>query len=400
MAFNVVERKALAGLALLYATRMLGLFMVLPVLSLYGLSLTDATPKTLGLALGIYGITQAVLQIPFGAASDRFGRKPLILIGLVIFLFGSALAALSDSVNGLIIGRALQGAGAISSVVLALLADYTREQERSKAMAIIGAVIGGSFVLAVILGPIIAGIAGLAGLFWFTSALAFAGLLIVLWLPEVPAPQAHPERSFHLRQVAGVFADSQVLVLSVGIFVLHMTMTGLFVALPIILVAREFQAESLGLVYAPVMVLSFIAMAPMMMFSERKQAHVKFLRLAGALLVLALLLIGQVEHGGLTALALFVFFVGFNFIEATLPSLLSRKVTVATRGTAMGVFSTSQFLGAAFGGVIGGILFEAYSVSGIVMVGIVLQVLWALLLLWVKPVIKTQAKAQQQAPEA
>jgi len=183
MAFNGVEKKALSGLAMLYASRMLGLFMVLPVLSLYGQELTAATP--LLMALGIYGLTQAFLQIPFGTLSDHYGRKPLIIIGLLIFLLGSVVAALADNVYGLIIGRALQGAGAISSVVLALLADYTREAERSKAMAVIGAVIGASFVLAVVLGPIIAAWQGLAGIFWFTALLAAVGLIVVARLPEV-----------------------------------------------------------------------------------------------------------------------------------------------------------------------------------------------------------------------
>ena len=395
MSFNSVERKALSGLALLYATRMLGLFMVLPVLSLYGLTLEGASAKTLGFALGVYGITQAILQIPFGAASDRFGRKPLILLGLVIFFIGSAIAALSDNVYGLIIGRALQGAGAISSVVLALLADYTREQERSKAMAVVGAVIGASFVLAVVLGPLIAGFAGLSGLFWFTSALAFVGLLIVLWLPAVPAIQIHEERNFKLSQITDVLKNKEVLVLSSGVFLLHMTMTALFVALPVMLVARGFEAGQLGQIYAPVMILSFLGMAPMMMFSERKLAHLFYLRMAAGFIVGALLLIGYVNHGGMTAIALFVFFVGFNFIEATLPSLLSRKADISVRGTSMGVFSTSQFLGAAIGGIAGGVLFESTSIIGIVVLGVVMQVLWAALLLVVKPLQKPVLETQK-----
>lgn len=379
MALNSLERRSLFGLSLLYATRMLGLFMVLPVLTLYGQDLTGATSFSLGLALGVYGITQALLQIPFGAASDRYGRKLMIIIGLVIFFAGSALAALSDSVIGLIVGRALQGGGAISSVVLALLADYTREEERSKAMAVVGAVIGASFVVAVVLGPWIAGFAGLSGLFWFTAALALAALLIVLWLPPVPGQQVHQERKVQLSQIGRVFAQANVNVLSLGIFALHMSMTALFVALPIVLVQRGFAAENLGVVYAPVMVLSFLAMVPMMMMSERRKAHFTFMRISVMLMVLALALIFLVSMPLFTAVGLFVFFAGFNFMEATLPSLLSRRVSTEVRGTAMGVFSTGQFLGAAAGGVVGGFIFGSVGLIGIVLLGCVCLSAWSIL---------------------
>ncbi|MDX1474701.1 MAG: MFS transporter [Reinekea sp.] len=395
MAFNSVERKALTGLAMLYASRMLGLFMVLPVLSLYGMDLEKASPQTLGLALGIYGITQALLQIPFGAASDRFGRKPLIVLGLVIFLVGSVVAALSTHVMGLVFGRALQGAGAISSVVLALLADYTRESERSKAMAVVGAVIGSSFVVAVMLGPWIAGIGGLSGLFWFTAGLALLGMLVLLWLPPVPGLQIHQERKFHASQIGQVLRDGNVLILSLGVFLLHMTMTALFVALPIVLVERGFAADDLGQVYAPVMIIAFLGMAPMMMLSERNNAQVKFLRLAAVLISVALVALVGVKAGAASALALLVFFVGFNFIEATLPSLLSRKAEAQSRGTAMGVFATAQFIGAASGGMVGGLLFANQQLLPIVAVGFGAQIVWIVLLGLVKPVKSTQTTPTQ-----
>ena len=370
--------------------------MVLPVLTLYGMDLANASSATLGLALGIYGITQALLQIPFGAASDRFGRKPLIVLGLVIFLIGSVVAAMSTDVMGLVFGRALQGSGAISSVVLALLADYTREEQRSKAMAIIGAVIGSSFVIAVMLGPWIAGFSGLSGLFWFTAGLAFIGMLVLLWLPPVPKLQVHEERKFRLAHVVSVIRDTNVLVLSLGVFLLHMTMTALFVALPLILVSRGFAAESLGKVYAPVMIIAFIGMAPMMMLSEKKNAQVFYLRLAALFIAGSLLALGLLTGDAASALVLLVFFVGFNFIEATLPSLLSRKAPAATRGTAMGVFATGQFIGAATGGLLGGLLFAQQNFMPIVILGLVAQVIWILMLGWVRPVSKTTS-AQEAA---
>lgn len=391
---NSVERKALFGLSALYATRMLGLFMVLPVLTLYGQELSGATPQMLGLALGIYGITQAMLQIPFGMASDRFGRKPLIILGLGIFLLGSVLAALSDHVVALIIGRALQGAGAISSVVLALLADYTREEQRSKAMAIVGAIIGSSFVLAVMLGPWVAGLAGFSGIFWFTAGLAVIGLFVVAWLPKVPPIQIHEERQFHKQQLWTVLKDASVTSLSLGIFLLHMTMTALFVALPLVLVSRGFSAEGLGSVYAPVMIIAFLGMAPMMMMSEKRGAQLPFLRLASALIAIALFMLLGFNNGAASAVALLVFFVGFNFMEATLPSLLSRKAAVQNRGTAMGVFSTAQFLGAAAGGVMGGFLYQNGALPAIVLLGLIAQVIWVLSLFAVKPLEVSKSTEQ------
>lgn len=389
MSLNTVERKALTGLSLLYASRMLGLFMVLPVLTLYGQSLDGADSANLGLALGIYGLTQAMLQIPFGAASDRFGRKPLIVVGLLIFLTGSVLAALSTHVYGLVFGRALQGAGAISSVVLALLADYTREEERSKAMAVIGAVIGSSFVVAVMLGPWIAGFGGISGLFWFTSALAFAGLLITLALPPVPPLQQHVERQFRAGDLWSVLRDRNVTILSLGIFLLHMTMTALFVALPIVLVSRGFDADGLGQIYAPVMILAFVGMAPLMMISERRKAHVQFLRLAAVIVMLALVALWLTPQWAMSAVALLVFFVGFNFMEATLPSLLSRKAQQAVRGTSMGVFSTAQFTGAAAGGVLGGALFAQQLFTPIIVLGMIAQFVWLVALFAVRPLPKS-----------
>ncbi|MEX1216560.1 MFS transporter [Saccharospirillum sp.] len=382
MAFNTLEKKALTGLALLYASRMLGLFMVLPILTLYGQSLAGATTVLLGIALGIYGITQAVLQIPLGMLSDRFGRKPVIAAGLGVFILGSVVAALSDHVLGVVIGRALQGAGAIASVILALLADYTRSEERTKAMAIVGAIIGGSFVLAVIVGPVIASAFGLSGVFWATSLMALGGLVIVYWLPAPPPAKVHEERRWQGSQLGRVVRDRQLVPLNLGVFVLHLTMTMMFVGLPVALVQQGVMGDQLGWVYAPVMVLSFLGMVPMIAIAEHRKAHRPLLALAGVFIILALAALGVSSMAWLSIGMVWLFFVGFNFVEASLPSLISRRAPEHARGTAMGVFSTGQFLGAAFGGLCGGWAYQSFGMAGIAMIGISVMLVW-IVLLWV-----------------
>jgi MFS family permease len=381
MAFNRLEKKALTGLALLYATRMLGLFMVLPVLTLYGQSLTGATTILLGIALGIYGLTQATLQIPLGMLSDRFGRKPVIAVGLVIFMIGSAVAALSDHVLGVLIGRALQGAGAIASVILALLADYTRPEERTKAMAIVGAIIGGSFVLAVIIGPIIASAFGLSGVFWATTLMALGGLLIVYWLPVPPPARAHEERRWRGSQLGEVVRDRRLLPLNLGVFALHLTMTMMFVGLPITLVQQGILGDQLGWVYAPVMVLSFLGMVPMIAAAERLKAHKALLVMAAVFITLASAALGVSKVAWFSIGLVWLYFVGFNFVEASLPSLISRRAPEQARGTAMGVFSTGQFLGAALGGITGGWAHQQWGMPGIAMISVSVMLLW-MVLLW------------------
>ncbi len=396
MAFNSLEKKALTGLALLYASRMLGLFMVLPILTLYGQSLTGATTVLLGIALGIYGITQAVLQIPLGMLSDRFGRKPVIAAGLLIFIIGSVIAALSEHVLGVVFGRALQGAGAIASVILALLADYTRPEERTKAMAIVGAIIGGSFVLAVIIGPVIASAFGLSGVFWATSLMALSGLVIVYWLPTPPPAKVHEERRWQGSQLGRVVRDRQLVPLNIGVFVLHLTMTMMFVGLPVVLVQQGILGDQLGWVYAPVMVLSFLGMVPMIALAERRKAHRVFLILAGAFITLAMAGLGLSSVAWLSIGLVWLFFVGFNFVEASLPSLISRRAPEHARGTAMGVFSTGQFLGAALGGLCGGWAYQQWGMIGIAMIGIAVMLVW-MVLLWVLDRSVTGPSANRQA---
>ncbi len=376
---NVTEKRAVAALASVYSMRMLGLFMVLPVFAVLGTDLGGATPALIGLAIGIYGLTQAGLQIPFGMLSDRFGRKRLIFLGLIIFAAGSLVAGSSDHIYGVIAGRALQGAGAVASVLMALLSDLTREEERTKAMAMVGVTIGLSFSLSLILGPVVGQIAGLAGIFYLTAILAVVAMLIVWKL--VPNPGGRVTRGDHLpaRAMLGqVLTDHRLLRLDFGIFALHLTLTALFIQFPLML------SRSLGLAvnshwwfYLTVMVTSFFAMVPFIIVGEKKKRLKPVLCGAVALLALSTLALWQ---GALTLtgawFGLFFFFMAFNLLEASLPSLISKESPAGAKGTAMGVYSTSQFFGAFLGGAVGGVVSGWAGANGVfgLMVGVL--VIW------------------------
>lgn len=376
MAFNSLEKKALSGLAVLYASRMLGLFMVLPVLAVSGQALAGASAQTLGIALGIYGATQAILQLPLGALSDHYGRKPVMLAGLLVFFMGSVVAALADHVLVLILGRALQGAGAIAAVILALLADYTREAERTKAMAVIGATIGASFVVAVMVGPILAQWGGLSTVFWATAALALLSMVVVLRLPAPPPARRHADRRWRSEYLRRILFSWHLMPLTAGVFVLHLVLVALFVGLPLQLQHLGLSDDQLSWVYAPIMIFAFIGMLPLIIMAERKKAHRFVMSVAALVIAVAAIGIGSNERLLLTLGLIWLFFVGFNLLEATLPSLVSRYAPTSARGTAMGIFSTGQFLGAALGGAVGGWIYANYQMAGIAWLSGLLMLAW------------------------
>lgn len=385
---NVIERRASISLAAIMATRMLGLFMILPVFALFAESLADATPFLIGLAIGIYGLTQALLQIPFGMASDKFGRRGMITIGLVLFALGSVVAAMSDTLLGIIMGRALQGAGAVAAVIMALTADLTREEQRTKAMAIIGMSIGGAFTLALVAGPLLNHWVGVSGIFWFTAVLALLAI-VILWtqVPEPVQSHMHHDAQLDIGLTKSVLADTQLLRLDAGILILHAILTSTFVVVPFVL------RDSLGIdvshhswVYLPVLLLSAAAMVPFIILAEKKRKMKQIFVGAVSLLGISLFAMSQWYTSAIVFFVLlWLFFTAFNFLEASLPSLVSKTAHAARKGTAMGVYSSSQFFGAFIGGSAGGWLYGELGISGVFIFASMMIAVWWILAVTMRP---------------
>ena len=375
---NHIERRAVSALALIFGLRMFGLFLVLPVLALYADGLPGATPLMVGLALGIYGLTQAIFQIPFGRLSDLFVRKRLIAFGLLLFALGSVVSAEAVTVSGIIVGRALQGAGAIAAVVLALLADLTREQQRIKATALVGGMIGVAFLTALMGGSVLEGWIGVPGLFYLA---AFAALVVmpVLWL-GVPTPQHSGNLIYsrHRRDWSSVFSNRHLLRLDLGVFVQHLSLMALFVAVPPALV------DVLGLdsldhwrVYVPVLVASVVVMLPLLLLSMRSgQSYTAFRVALSLMLISAALLAWAAGEGWGLVGGLVIFFTGFNLLEALLPSLVSRVAPSQLKGTALGEYNTCQFAGVFVGGAVGGFIFGHFGPVGVFLLMGTLLALW------------------------
>jgi MFS family permease len=383
----VSEAKVVATLSLLYVFRMLGLFMVFPVMMLFGAKYAGATPFLLGMALGIYGLTQAVFQIPLGLLSDVWGRKPVILLGLVIFALGSVVAACADDVWWLILGRAIQGAGAMAGAVMALVGDLTSEQNRTRAMAVIGISIGLSFSVSMVVGPMLAAVGGLTLIFWLTAALAVVGMIILYALvPEPPQGVRHGSDGLTVPSLLrNALKNADLVRLDFGIFVLHFVLTATFVVVPVAFDRIGVVAEKHWHIYLPVMLISFIAMMPFMYVAERKRKMKKVFLAAVFLLVIAeagLSFAADLWHW---ILGLFIFFTAFNLLEATLPSLVSKQAPAGSKGTAMGMYSTCQFLGASAGGVVGGLCYQYWGLASVLIVSVVLCALWFIAALGMRP---------------
>lgn len=352
---NALERRSTFALSSIFALRMLGLFMIIPVFSVAGQTYEYATPALLGLAVGIYGLTQAILQIPFSLIADRYSRKPLVVFGLLLFALGGAIAAMSDTIYGVIIGRAIAGGGAVSAVVMALLADVTREENRMKAMATMGMSIGVSFAVAFSLGPWLTGLVGISGLFWVTTIMGLAAISMLFLVPKVTRHHRNYQQGY-LAQLKQVLKMGDLNRLHVSVFSLHLLLTAMFIYVPSQLIDfAKIPLNSHGWVYLPLFVISLFFAFPSIVLAEkyRKMRGIFLTAIGGIILGLGILIFGfESKYILLTGLGLF--FIAFNVMEALLPSWLSKAAPIQSKATAMGVNASSQFLGAFFGGVTGG----------------------------------------------
>ncbi|WP_019590824.1 MFS transporter [Thioalkalivibrio sp. ALE20] len=382
---NARELRATSGLAAIYGVRMAGLFLILPVFMLHADDIPGATPLLAGLALGIYGLTQAALQIPFGLLSDRLGRKPLIAAGLGLFVLGSLVAGLAEDIHGIILGRALQGAGAVAAVVLALTADLIAEERRTRALAVIGLTIGLTFTVSMALGPLLDRGVGLSGIFLVAAGLGVLALLILLlWVPSPGRMRQHPDMVPQWAMLPRVLADPELARLNAGIFILHLVLAANFLVLPTYLVAGAgLPAAEHWAFYLPVLLAGFALMLPGVILGERRRRMHGVLLLAIALLVLVQTGLALAFHldGGVWWLALLMvgFFAAFNLLEAGLPAMVSRAAPLAHKGTAMGGFATAQFLGIFAGGALGGVLLGLGGPVTVLLASVPALVIWLLL---------------------
>ena len=382
------EVRTSASLASIFALRMLGLFLILPVFAVHARTIPGGdSPALVGLALGIYGLTQGVLQIPFGAASDRWGRKPVIVAGLVLFALGSFIAAAADDMFWTIIGRAVQGAGAISAAVTAFIADATREEHRTKAMAMVGASIGLTFALSLVGAPPLYAAVGMGGLFALTGVLAVAAIAVVTWVvPSAPPRIEHDDPA----TAASLVFHPQLLRLNFGIFALHTVQMAMFVVVPVLLVERaQLPLPSHWQVYLPVVLVSFGLMMPPIMAAERKsRMRILFLSAVGLLLVVQLGLLLHAPSLMWIAGWLLLFFVGFNILEASLPSLVSRVAPSSAKGLALGIYNTTQAIGLFAGGALGGLVAARWGAQGVFACAAVIMGVWWVIALGMREVPK------------
>lgn len=374
------EVRASLSLASIYGLRMLGMFLILPIFSIYAETLPGGDSHLLiGLALGAYGLTQAMFQLPFGMASDRFGRKRMIYIGLVLLLIGSLIAGFATDLTTVIIGRAIQGAGAVSAVVTALVADLTREEHRTKAMAMIGATIGVTFAVSLILGPALNQWIGVPGIFLLTGVLAVLAMLDIRFLvPDPVVSRFHSDAEAAPHKLKSVLRDMQLMRLNFGIFALHAAQMAMFVVVPFAIKQSSGMSENdHWLIYLPVMVLSFALMVPAIIYGEKKgKLKQVFIAAIGLMLAAQLLFAGAIDAFWGIILSLTVYFIAFNILEATLPSIISKLAPAASKGTAIGVYNTAQSLGIFVGGVLGGYLSHVYGYAAVFLFCSVLMLLW------------------------
>jgi MFS family permease len=383
-----VERRASIGLAGIYGLRMLGLFIILPIFAIYAQQLPGGESQTLiGIALGAYGLTQAILQIPAGWLSDHYGRKPVIYAGLILFAIGSFVAGSADNIYWIIAGRVIQGAGAINAAVMALTADLTREEHRTKAMAMIGITIGITFSISLVLSPLLYQVIGVPGIFKLIGVLALLAMAVVAFVIPNPAiTRFHSDTEATIKKLGAVLRNKDLLRLDFGIFSLHAILMSVFMQVPFILRQDGLEAAQHWKVYLPVMLVAFALMVPPIIIAEKKAKMKQIFMGAVALAALAQLSLMLLQHSVWgVALALLVFFTSFNVLEATLPSLISKIAPLDAKGTAMGIYSSVQFLGAFFGAAVGGFLMQHFGGNAVFVFAIGLLLLWLLVASTMQP---------------
>ncbi|MGP1957878.1 MAG: MFS transporter [Arsenophonus sp. ER-NS5-MAG3] len=377
------ELKAIFGLGMVFALRILGMFMILPILVTYGSLLKNANELLIGMAIGIYGVSQVIFQIPFGLMSDRFGRKQLIIIGLLISITGSLVAAITDSIFGIIIGRALQGAGAVSSTIMALLSDLTREQNRTKAMAFMGVSFGITFSISIIIGPVITHAIGLHGLFWGISLLTFCAVLIISFI--VPDSQYHiidHETHFIKNSIQKIINNTQLIKINLSILFLHLLLISNFIALPLIIKNSGLEVNQHWKIYLITLFISFIIVLPFVIYAEKNRRIKQILLLFIFILFISeLIFCFSNQQFWLILIGLQLFFIAFNIMEVLLPSLVSKESPIRYKGTSMAIYSTSQFIGVALGGILGGLFLQLNGVFLIFMGGLILCACWFFIIL-------------------
>ena len=390
------ERRSTISLASIYALRMLGMFLILPIFAIYAQTLEGGQDHTMvGLALGAYGLTQVLLQLPFGIASDKYGRKKVIYVGMLIFVIGSVVAAMGTDIVTVIIGRAIQGAGAVSAVVMALVADSTREEHRTKAMATIGGTIGVTFAVSLVAGPLLNQSIGVSGIFWMTAIFAIFAMGVVKFLvPDPVSSHFHSDAETAPNKIKEVLRNTQLLRLNFGAFSLHAAQMAMFVVVPFALKETSGMNENQHwLVYLPVLTVSFVMMLPAIIYGE-KRAKLKpvFIGAVAIMLFAQLLFAVNIHSFGGVVSALFFYFLAFNLLEATLPSLISKMAPAASKGTAIGVHNTAQSLGIFIGAVAGGFLSESYGFSSVFIFCAVLMAFWLISAFGMKtpPSVKTK----------